>query len=256
MPSRARSFSIPLRASVSATSRAVSSAEKTSVTPRPKTRSKHGPDQRVVRAAEDHRVDARGLQRRRVLAHRVARRPVDRRAGLDQRHEPRAGDLEHVAPASSARTAVRVAPARDGRLGREHARSGGSASPAPRRAPRARARRAPGPRAAPGAAAAPRRSPSCTRRGSASRRSPRGRRRSRARSGGSRPPAAARTGSARRRRDRRSPRAASSRGTRAARVSPPAPESKTPIGRPSIAAILRTPRGGQRRRHRARPGRP
>src|SRR4029077_4554310 len=41
-PSRASSFSIPLRASVSATSRAVSSAEKTSVTPRPKTRWKIG----------------------------------------------------------------------------------------------------------------------------------------------------------------------------------------------------------------------
>ena len=35
-------FSIPLRASVSATSRADSSAEKTSVTPRPKTRWKIG----------------------------------------------------------------------------------------------------------------------------------------------------------------------------------------------------------------------
>src|SRR6266550_1516688 len=39
-PWRLRSFSTPLRASVSATSRAVSSAEKTSVTSRPKTRSK------------------------------------------------------------------------------------------------------------------------------------------------------------------------------------------------------------------------
>ena len=37
-PRASSSFSIPLRASVSATSRAVSSAEKTSVTPRPKTR--------------------------------------------------------------------------------------------------------------------------------------------------------------------------------------------------------------------------
>src|SRR5438132_542425 len=41
-PSRDASFSIPLRASVSATSRAVSSAEKTSVTSRPKTRWKIG----------------------------------------------------------------------------------------------------------------------------------------------------------------------------------------------------------------------
>src|SRR5262249_44614124 len=38
-PRRSRSFSTPLRARVSATSRAVSSAEKTSVTSRPKTRS-------------------------------------------------------------------------------------------------------------------------------------------------------------------------------------------------------------------------
>ena len=41
-PSRPASFSIPFRASVSATSRAVSSAEKTSVTPRPKTRCRIG----------------------------------------------------------------------------------------------------------------------------------------------------------------------------------------------------------------------
>ena len=41
-PSRPCSFSNPLRSSVSATSRAVSSAEKTSVTPRPKTRWKIG----------------------------------------------------------------------------------------------------------------------------------------------------------------------------------------------------------------------
>ena len=41
-PRAPASFSIPLRASVSATSRAVSSAEKTSVTPRPKTRWKIG----------------------------------------------------------------------------------------------------------------------------------------------------------------------------------------------------------------------
>src|SRR5215210_7828097 len=41
-PSRPSPFSMPLRASVSATSRAVSSAEKTSVTPRPKTRWKTG----------------------------------------------------------------------------------------------------------------------------------------------------------------------------------------------------------------------
>src|SRR5215211_280690 len=41
-PSRSGAFSIPFRASVSATSRAVSSAEKTSVTPRPNTRWKIG----------------------------------------------------------------------------------------------------------------------------------------------------------------------------------------------------------------------
>src|SRR5918995_2562023 len=41
-PSRSASFSMPLRASVSATSRAVSSAEKTSVTSRPKTRCRIG----------------------------------------------------------------------------------------------------------------------------------------------------------------------------------------------------------------------
>ena len=46
------------------------------------------PDQRVVRAAEDHRVAAGRLERLRVLANGVDRLL----AGLDQRHELRAGD--------------------------------------------------------------------------------------------------------------------------------------------------------------------
>ena len=50
------------------------------------------PDQRVVRAAEDHRVHAVALERRGVLAHGVCRLGPERIVALDQRHEPRAGD--------------------------------------------------------------------------------------------------------------------------------------------------------------------
>ena len=48
----------------------------------------HGPDQRIVRAAEDDRVAAGLLERRGVLGDRVHRLL----AGLDQRDELRAGD--------------------------------------------------------------------------------------------------------------------------------------------------------------------
>ena len=53
------------------------------------------PDQRVVRAAEDHRVHLRLAQRPRVVAHRLDHLGVERRAALDQRHQPRAGHPGH-----------------------------------------------------------------------------------------------------------------------------------------------------------------
>ena len=65
------------------------------------------PDQRVVRAAEDDRVDAGLLERRRVLAHRVDGLLAERVVALDQRHEPRARDRRRRStPASSARTSA------------------------------------------------------------------------------------------------------------------------------------------------------
>ena len=141
VPSRASSFSIPLRASVSATSRAVSSAEKTSVTPRPKTRWKIGPDQRVVRAAEDDRVDPGVLERRRVLAHGLGRLLAERVVALDQRHEPRARRRRRPRRRRRARGRAPRS-ARSRRSPRSRAgRCAGSASRARRRAPRARARR-------------------------------------------------------------------------------------------------------------------
>ena len=50
------------------------------------------PDQRVVRAAEDDRVDAGLLQRLGGLAHCGDGRLAERIVALDQRHELRAGD--------------------------------------------------------------------------------------------------------------------------------------------------------------------
>ena len=79
------------------------------------------PDQRVVRAAEDDRVDAGGLQRRRVLAYRRCCLLGKRIVALDQRHEPRAHDRDH-GHAGVERVHERlVAAARDGRLRREQA---------------------------------------------------------------------------------------------------------------------------------------
>ena len=92
----------PLRASVSATSRAVSSAEKTSVVAAPEDALEDGPDQRVVRAAEDHRVDARVLERRGVLAHGrdelLGRRRRPRSAGRASGRRPRRPTRPRRAP--------------------------------------------------------------------------------------------------------------------------------------------------------------
>src|SRR5439155_17014238 len=45
-------------------------------------------DQRVVRAAEDDRVDVGGLERRGVVAHGGGSLLAERVVALDQRHEP------------------------------------------------------------------------------------------------------------------------------------------------------------------------
>ncbi len=80
----------------------------------------HPPDHRVVRTAEDDRVDVLLLERRRVLAHRrVELLPDD--AGLDQRHEPRARDRDDPRAGVERMHDLLVAAARHGRLGREQA---------------------------------------------------------------------------------------------------------------------------------------
>ena len=97
-----------------------------------------------MRAAEDDRVDAGLLQRRRVLAHGGGRRLAERVVALDQRHEARAGDGDELAR----RRRARARAPRSGRSRRSPAsraaRSGGCASPGRLRAPRARSRRRPG----------------------------------------------------------------------------------------------------------------
>ena len=152
--------------------------------PAPEGALEHAPDHRVVRAAEDDRVDVLLLERRRVLAHgRVELLPDDAR--LDQRHELRARDRDDAAR----RRRARARSPRSGRSPRSPrwraGRSAGSASPAPPRAPRGRARRRSA-RAAPPAAPAARRTwPRCRPRRSALRPPARGTTRSRARSAGS-----------------------------------------------------------------------
>ena len=79
------------------------------------------PDQRVVRAAEDDRVDARLLERSGGLADGLDGRLAERVVALDQRHELRARD-RHDGDAGVERPDQRlVAAARHGRLGREQA---------------------------------------------------------------------------------------------------------------------------------------
>ena len=78
-------------------------------------------DQRVVRAAEDDRVDAGGLQRRGVLAHGRGRLLGERVVALDQRHEPRAGDRDDLGARVERSNELLVATAGDGRLRREQA---------------------------------------------------------------------------------------------------------------------------------------
>ena len=80
----------------------------------------HRADERVVRAAEDHRVDADLLERSRVLAD-GGRELVVRPARLDHRNEPGARDGEHRGPRVECPDHVRVAPASNRALGREQA---------------------------------------------------------------------------------------------------------------------------------------
>ena len=140
-PSRPSPFSMPLRARVSDTSRAVSSAEKTSVTARPKPALEDRPDDRVVRAAEDDGVDARVAERRGGLADgaRSSRRRRDR--GPGSRDEARARRRRRPRRSRRARgRAPRSVRSRRSPRSRA-ARRGGSASRAPRRAPPAAGRR-------------------------------------------------------------------------------------------------------------------
>ena len=76
-------------------------------------------DERVVRAAQDHRVHVRLLQMRRVLAHRVGDLLAERLVALDQRDEPGTRDRHDLGACIERVHEVRVAPACDGGLGRE-----------------------------------------------------------------------------------------------------------------------------------------
>ena len=102
-----------------------------------------GSDQRVVRAPEDHGVDAGLLQRRRILAHRLLEL-LERRVVLDQRHEARAGDLHRARCRRRARARARRSARRRRSPAWRADRRGGSASRAPPQPPQVRSRRSPG----------------------------------------------------------------------------------------------------------------
>ena len=128
-----------------------------------------GPDQRVVRAAEDDGVAARLLERRRVLAHRRDDSSLNvSPASISGTSFGHATAVKRDAGVERAHERL-VAAARDGQLASRAARCGGCASPARRRAPRARSRRRPAPRARPAGRAARPTSRRCTRRRSSSR---------------------------------------------------------------------------------------
>ena len=79
------------------------------------------PDQRVVRAAENDRVDSGGLQRLGVLPHRGGRLLGERIVALDQRHQPRARDRNDLRARVERAHELLVAAAGDGGLRREQA---------------------------------------------------------------------------------------------------------------------------------------
>ncbi len=124
-----------LRASVSATSAAVSSAENDERDVAAEHALEDRPDDRVVRAAEDHRVDA-GARGAAAATSRTASTVASPNgsapsiSGTSRGH----GDGDHLDPASTVRDERLVPAARDGRLGREQA------DPAVARRPRSRAR--------------------------------------------------------------------------------------------------------------------
>ena len=225
----------------------------------------HRADQRVVRAAEDHRVDPRLAQRRDVAADGVLHPLVEREPALDDRREVRARDGDRGPragrPRRSPRRRRRCRPSPASRAAR-CARCASPPPPAPPRAARRRARRRPAssPSSAAAAPAAPRPSPCCTRRRAAS------------------PGGASSSSAISQRRSARAP-AARALAVREARgvaevdevlvraactssscstVRPPTPESKTPIGRARdrAQARWRAARPGNARRTRPRPRRP
>ena len=106
-----------MRASVSATSRGGLVRGEDERHAAPEDTLEDRPDQRVVRAAEDHRVDARILERRGVLAHRARRLLAEGIGPLDQRHEAWARNLDDVDARVERSHELGVPAARDGRLG-------------------------------------------------------------------------------------------------------------------------------------------
>ena len=80
----------------------------------------HRRHQRVVRAAEDHRVDLGAAQRRAVGAHLLDHGLGERKPALDDRREVGRGHLGHGELAMGARERPQVGAAVDGGRGREH----------------------------------------------------------------------------------------------------------------------------------------
>jgi hypothetical protein len=126
-PSRPCSFSMPLRSSVSATSRAVLLGREDERHAAPKTRWKIGRMQRVVRAAEDDRVHAGLLERLGVFAHRLDRSRRERLVALDQRNRRGQATEKKRTPRVERAHELRRSARGDGGLGREAGRCVGSA---------------------------------------------------------------------------------------------------------------------------------
>ena len=201
-------------------------------------------EQGVMRTAEDQRVHRGGANRRQqTLSENVNLVTLDV-AGLHELDEARArGALEGDRSVERRRRRAGTRPTRSCPPCRSP-RPDPTASRAPRRACPARSRRPPGCRAARAARRGRPTSRCCRRRPGAWRHGRRAGRRSRARTSGPRRAAWARRGTGRCRRssiiDSSGSRSMSDRST----VSPPRPESKTPIGR-AVRAAIRSRRGSQ-----------
>ena len=196
----------------------------------------HRAHERVVRAAEDHRVDARLAQRLAVAAHGVDDLLVEREAGLDDRRELRARRPRSASTCgSAARERALVGADRDRRRRGEQ--------PDAAVARRRHRRSAPGwttpitsmpsvvCHSARAARAAPRRSPSCRRPRAASTGARAAPRRSGARSPELRRPSASPYGNRAVSPRYRKSSWGSATSSSCSTVSPPTPESNTPIGR-------------------------